>query len=163
MNHSSKLLVASAIAFLTVTGAQAQPAPSENAGPPAVTALTMMASAVPCSNLDRSVDFYTKGLGMTLGGRLEMGTVTEAPLMFPGGGAYLMLQNPKAAGTPLPPRSMLGRVILAVPDLKALEARLKSAGYHLKGPINEQPKYHVAVGMLEDPDGNAIELVQRTK
>jgi catechol 2,3-dioxygenase-like lactoylglutathione lyase family enzyme len=120
-----------------------------------------MASCIPSSDLERSIAFYTNGLGMTLGGRVEMGTVVEAPLMFPGGGTYLMLQHPKAAGTALPPRGALNRVVLAVPDVKALVARLAAAGYQIKGKVNENSQYRVTIAQLEDPDGNHIELVQR--
>jgi catechol 2,3-dioxygenase-like lactoylglutathione lyase family enzyme len=116
----------------------------------------------PSSDVERSIDFYTKGLGMTVRGRVEMGNITEVPLMFPGGGAYLLLQHSSIASTPLPIRGSLNRIALIVPDLKALEAQLKSAGYQLKGSISEMPKYRVSVAHVEDPDGNQIELVQRT-
>ena len=162
MSCNRLLLAAFLAALLSTAGAQERSSPGQNEAPPPVTALSMMASAVPCSDLERSIAFYTKGLGMTLGGRIEMGTVTEVPLMFPGGGSYLILLKSKADGTPLPVRGPLSRIILAVPDLKALDARLTAAGYHLKTPIAEQPKYHVAVGQLEDPDANHLELVQRT-
>ena len=85
---------------------------------------------------------------------------TEAPLAFPGGGSIIMLFKPKVEGAPAPQPS-LHRLVLAVPDLKALETKLIGAGYHLKAPIAEQAKYHVAVGQLDDPDGNHLELVQR--
>ena len=85
---------------------------------------------------------------------------TEAPLMFPGGGAYIILFKPKT-DTSVAARGSLNRLILAVPDIKALEVKLNAAGYHLSAPIAEQAKYHVAVGQLEDPDGNHLELVQR--
>lgn len=163
MSNSRMILTAAAV-FLAAVGARAQPGPAANdMAPQAVTATKLMASAVPSSDLDRSIAFYTKGLGMTSGGRMEMAKVTKAPLIFPGGGAYLMLQKPKEQGAPLPARGALGRVILAVPDLKALDAQLTAAGYHLKGGIHEEPQYHVAVGMIDDPDGNVIELVQRTQ
>jgi hypothetical protein len=55
----------------------------------------------------------------------------------------------------------LNRLILAVPDIKALGAKLIAAGYHLEAPIAQQAAYHVAVGQLQDPDGNRLELVQR--
>jgi catechol 2,3-dioxygenase-like lactoylglutathione lyase family enzyme len=162
MSYCKMPLAAGVAAFVAIAGAQGPPASGRNEAPPPVTALSMMASAVPCSDLERSIAFYTKGLGMTLGGRVEMASVTEAPLMFPGGGSDLILLKTKADGTPVPARGPLNRVILAVPDLKALEAQLTAAGYHLNAPIAEQRKYHVAVGQLEDPDGNHLELVQRT-
>ena len=162
MSYRSASVAAGVSAFVAIAAAQAPPPPQPNAMPPAVTAMSMMASAVPSSDLERSIAFYTKGLGMTVSGRVEMGPVTEVPLMFPGGGSYLILLKPKADGTPTPARGPLSRVILAVPDLKALETQLIAAGYHLSAPIMEQAKYHVAVGQLEDPDGNHLELVQRT-
>jgi catechol 2,3-dioxygenase-like lactoylglutathione lyase family enzyme len=121
----------------------------------------MMASTVPCSNLERSIAFYTKGLGMTLRGQIEMPSGTEAPLAFPGGGPSIILFKPKAESAAVIAGGSLYRIILAVPDIMALEATLNAAGYHLRAPIVQQPKYHVAVGQLDDPDGNHLELVQR--
>ncbi len=159
--------VSVAAAFLTLamqaqsTSEPAQVAQAQTATPPPVSELTLMASAIACSDLDRSIDFYIRGMGMTLSGRVEMGTVTEAPLTLPGGGAYLMLLKSGTQDAVLPVRSMQNRVILAVPDLRALEARLVAAGYHFKSPITELPKYRLSVAQLEDPGGNQMELVQR--
>jgi predicted enzyme related to lactoylglutathione lyase len=159
MTHR-KILLALSMAYSLSAAAAAPPAPSgTDMGPPPVTALSMMASSLLCSDLDRSIAFYTNGLGLTMRGRIENPSGTEVPLMFPGGGAYIILFKPKADGAA--PRGS-SRIILAVPDVKALEAKLVAAGYHLSSPIAEQPKYHVAVGQLEDPDGNHLELVQRT-
>ena len=162
MKYRTMILAAGAGLLLSATSAQAQQTQAaSDAALPAVKALTMMAASVPCSDVDRSITFYTKGLGMTVRGRVEMGSVIEVPIMFPGGGAYLLLQKPKAEGTPLPIRGALNRIGLMVPDLKALEAQLKAAGYQLKGPINEMKQYRVAVAHVEDPDGNHLELIQR--
>lgn len=162
MSYCRLPLAAGLIVLLGAPGVQAQSTAAQNAmAPQTLKAVTMMGAAVPCSDLERSIAFYTKGLGMTLGGRMEMGTVTEAPLMFPGGGPYLILMKPKAEETALPVRDQLSRIILAVPDVKALEERLNAAGYHLTRPIAEEPKFRVAVGVLVDPDGNYLELVQR--
>jgi catechol 2,3-dioxygenase-like lactoylglutathione lyase family enzyme len=163
MKNRSLLLAVGLAGLLSVTIAKSQQAPATNETTvPAAKALAMMAASMPSSDIERSLRFYTKGLGMTVRGRVEMGSVTEVPLMFPGGGAYLLLLHSKTESTQLPVRSLLNRVALIVPDLKALEAQLKAAGYQLKGSINEMPKYKVAVAHIEDPDGNQIELVQRT-
>jgi catechol 2,3-dioxygenase-like lactoylglutathione lyase family enzyme len=148
-------------AWFAAAAAAAQAAPGENESPPPVTTLSMMASVLPCSDLDRSIAFYTNGLGMTLARRIEMPSGIEAPLMFQGGGPYIILFKPKAGGAAIAASGSLHRIVLAVPDIKALEARLIAAGYHLSAPIAQQAKYHVAVGQLEDPDGNHLELVQR--
>ena len=161
MRKAKLLMLAGGVLWSGIAlAAEKAPAPEDTALPK-VDAAVMMAAGVPSSDLDRSIAFYTKGLGMVSRGRIEMGSVTEAPLMFPGGGTYLMLLKPKQAGTAITPRGPLNRVILNVPDIEALAAQLTAAGYSLKGKINRLEAYTVAVGHVEDPDGNNIELVQR--
>ena len=157
MNHRKIILACMALWF---GGVAAQAAPPANEGPPPVTALAMMASVIPSSDLERSIAFYTKGLGMTSAARIENPSGTEAFLQFPGAGASIILFKPKTEPS-APAHGALNRIVLAVPDIKALEAKLTAAGYKLNAPIAEQPKYHVAVGLLQDPDGNHLELVQR--
>jgi catechol 2,3-dioxygenase-like lactoylglutathione lyase family enzyme len=154
------LLPVVASGLLTVTAHAQQPAPATE-GPPAVKALSMMASTMAVADLDRSEAFYIKGLGLTPTRRMESGDVIEDPLNFPGGGAYIILMKSKQGAAPVA-RAMSQRIILAVPDLKALEAQLKAAGFSFAGQIHEMAQFHVAVAQLEDPDGNHIELVQRT-
>ena len=159
--HAVVLLVTTAAAALALlpVSASADVKP-DNAVAAAATDMVMMAVAVPSSDLERSVDFYTRGLGMTRAGTVEMGNVTEVPLAMPGGGTYIMLLKPKDEPAQLPARGALSRIILQVPDLKALEAQLKAAGYALTRSV-DLPQHKVSVGLLEDPDGNHIELVQR--
>jgi predicted enzyme related to lactoylglutathione lyase len=152
---------ATTAAYLTLSLAGAQQPSHVGDQPAASKALMMLGATVPVSNLDRSLVFYTKGLGMLTTSRMDQKEVIEVPLNFPGGGPYLVLiwskAPPTAPGSPPPTQ----RVILDVPDLKALETQLQANGYQLKGPIHEIPQYHTSVAQLEDPDGNHIELVQR--
>jgi predicted enzyme related to lactoylglutathione lyase len=160
--NNRKILLALTMAFsLSAAAATPPAAPAADGGPPPVKELSMMGASLFSSDLDRSIAFYTNGLGMISRGRIDMPTGTEAPLMFPGGGAYIILFKSKADGASTATRGT-SRLVLAVPDVKALQAKLAAAGYHLSAPIAEQPKYHVAVGQLDDPDGNHLELVQRT-
>ena len=152
---------AATAAYLTLSLAAAQQPSPVGDQPAANKALAMLGATVPVSNLDRSLVFYTKGLGMLATSRMDQKEVVEVPLNFPGGGPYLVLIWSKAQPTPPGSPSPTQRVILDVPDLKALEAQLQGNGYQLKGPIHELPQYHTSVGQLEDPDGNHIELVQR--
>src|SRR5579862_1518844 len=157
MNHNGRFVPAALAAFLASVASAQQPADDKgHAGK----ALTMLGAAIPVTNLDRTLAFYTKGLGMQATPRREMKDVTEEPLTFPGGGAYLILLLPKTpAAIYSPPPTQ--RVILDVPDLRALESQLKANGYQLDGAINENPQHHYAVGQINDPDGNHLELVQR--
>lgn len=139
-------------------GLLALTAATARAEPPAP-ALSLLAAAIPSTDLARSTAFYTDGLGMRAAGRVGP-AAAEAPLLFPGGGAILMLVK-RPVDDSAPPASGK-RVVLSVPDLAALAAHLSAIGHPLKAPPHANPALHVIVGMLEDPDGNVLELVQRT-
>src|ERR1700761_3854428 len=111
MTRNGLFLAAGIAAVLAATQVQAQSV--QNAmSPPAAKALTMMGAAIPCTDIDRSIAFYTKGLGLTAGPRMEPGSVIEVPMIFPGGGPYIILTKKKdAAATPAPGTPM--RVVLA--------------------------------------------------
>lgn len=149
------ILALTAFAGLAGTSAQGQTEPARPRAAP-VTAMTLMAAVVPSSDLEKSVAFYTLGLGMTAA---RGANPREVVLTLPGGGSTLMLL--KNGEAPTAPRPGASRVTLLVPDMKALTARLRGAGYALKGEIRDMPQYHLSVAQLEDPDGNGIELIQR--
>ena len=112
------------------------------------------------TDASRALDFYTRGLGLTAEPRNPAPGGVEYPLRFPGGGAALLLYAPNGPPSPSAGRPAGNRVILAVPDVKALAARLQAAGYALLGPVMEVKQHNVVVGMVADPDGNQLELVQ---
>lgn len=159
MKRKTMLMAAGVAAILAASQAQAQPAQTVTSPPPAK-ALTMMGAAIPCTDIDRSIAFYTKGLGLSAGPRMEPGQVIEVPMIFPGGGPYIILTKQKNAATTSAPGQPM-RIVLAVPDVKALAEKLMAAGYPLAHPINDESKFHVIVGLVDDPDGNHIEMVQR--
>jgi catechol 2,3-dioxygenase-like lactoylglutathione lyase family enzyme len=154
-------MVAAAVAALASGATQAQAETSPSSGPPAAKALAVMSATFATSDLDRSIAFYTQGLGLMAAARMERQEVTEVPLLFPGGGMSLLLMKWKGDAASPQGKPRIGRLILNVPDLKALAAQLQAAGYALKRPIAEQPQFHILVGLVEDPDGNQLELVQR--
>lgn len=127
--------------------------------PPAVSQIALMNVPLDVTDLDRAIAFYTKGLGLTVGPRINRPDVIELPVAFPAGTAGLnlvLVKNPSDKTRPITP----GRVTLAVPDVAALGAQLEAAGYHLHGPIVEVAQFHVQVAHVLDPDGNDLELVQ---
>lgn len=155
------LLAGSLLAALAAPLAPARAQPSATAAPPPPRSLGLLSAAFTVTDLDRSLAFYTKGLGLTAPARIENPKATEAPLLFPGGGPSLLLIRSKAAAPAdaAPPR--IGRIILDVADLRGLAARLQAAGYALASPVVENPQHHVLVAVVKDPDGNELELVQR--
>lgn len=128
---------------------------------PAPPGLKVLSATFACADLDRALAFYTKGLGLRAAGRIEHETVSEIPLLFPGSAVSLLLIKAKGGGAASAVPARGGRVILAVPDLKALEAQLTAAGYALRKPITEQKDFHLLVAVAADPDGNELELIQQ--
>jgi len=90
----------------------------------------MMAASLPSANLDKSIAFY-RTLGLTLEGKIEMGRVTEAPMILPGGNTRLILLKPKEENQQIVPRDILSRIIIQVPDIKAVKRSITDAGYSL--------------------------------
>lgn len=110
------------------------------------------------SDVAKAAAFYSRGLGLKAGAKMDRANVVELPMAFPSGGPGILLVSPKKAlsGKPLTG----GRAILAVSDIAKLQKRLEAAGYALRGPITDVPQFHVRVGHIQDPDGNELELVQ---
>lgn len=160
-NMKLKSILLSALIVVTVgAAAQSQLTPS---APPPPKAPRLLSAVFMVSNIDRSLTFYTKGLGLTAPMRMNHPGAFEVPLLFPGGGAYLLLvqhKKPPASGLALPHC----RIAIDAPDLRAVASRLEAAGYRLSAPIAEHPgEQHVLLARVKDPDGNELELVQRPR
>ncbi|CAN7582098.1 VOC family protein [Phenylobacterium sp. LjRoot219] len=153
------LAVAAIAAGMAAGTAQAQPAGAPAINMPVAKGATIMSAAFHVSDLDRAVDFYTKGLGVKVGGRIEHPTLSEIVLMFPGSSTSLLLIQPKTRPAAAEGRR-LGRIIVLVPDLRATQAKLEAAGYRLQSPITEQKDFKLSVAVAVDPDGNELELIQ---
>src|SRR2546430_15632986 len=111
------------------------------------------------SDVSRSVDFYTRILGFNLD-RKNLPAFAQVSI----GNLKLILSGPGASGSrPMPSghRQEPGgwnRVVLEVADLSSRIENLKMAGLHFfnemeRGPGGKQ-------NLLEDPDGNPIELFE---
>lgn len=153
-------LAAAAVALGLSCGAcAAQPAGAPVINLPTAKGAMIMSAAFEVSDLDRAVDFYTKALGVKVGGRVEHPTSSEIILMFPGSPTSLVLIKDKTAPATGVGRH-LGRVIVMVPDLHAIQAQLEAAGFQLKLPITQQKDFKLSVAVAADPDGNELELIQ---
>jgi lactoylglutathione lyase len=132
------------------------------------------------SNLEKSMRFYTEGLGFEVGPRFEAGddvaavSEVDAPVrqvsqyMTKDGFRLELLgwEVPEVHGTPSKTRNQLGLTHLCfeVDDIAETEAKLLALG------ANEVPDARVVVGrgsmtisiaILADPDGTRLELLQR--
>ena len=110
-------------------------------------------------DVSRSVDFYTKQLGL----KLDMQNL-PAFAQVSVGNLKLILSGPGASGSRKMPDGReqepggWNRVILQVDDLPTLIETLKKSGLHFRNEMEAGPGGKQI--QLEDPDGNPIELFQ---
>ena len=113
-------------------------------------------------DVSRSIDFYTKQLGLTL----DMKNL-PAFGQVSGSNFKLILSGPGASGSrPMPDGRQQepggwNRMILQVKDLPARIEALKNAGLHFRNEMEVGPGGKQI--QLEDPDGNPIELFEPAK
>ena len=110
-------------------------------------------------DVGRSIDFYTKQLGL----KLDMKNL-PAFGQVSGSNFKLILSGPGASGSrPMPDGRQQepggwNRIILQVKDLPSQIETLKKAGLHFRNEMEVGPGGKQI--QLEDPDGNSIELFE---
>lgn len=122
----------------------------------------MIGVALNVLNIDKELAFYTQGLGMQLKTRIPLGSKHEYILGFasdPASPALLLMHETAAsAPTRIQHGNGFSRVVLRVPDVKAVAARLTALGYSHDGVRQVTGGYHIT--MATDPEGYTLELVQ---
>lgn len=109
-------------------------------------------------DVDRSVRFYTEHLSFTLD--RQAGPVA----LISNNGFQVWLSGPGASGSrPLPDGRTQepggsNRLVLQVDDLPSVITAMKNAGLHFRNEMETGPGGNQI--LLEDPDGNPIELFQ---
>jgi catechol 2,3-dioxygenase-like lactoylglutathione lyase family enzyme len=126
--------------------------------------VSLMGPALRSSDLERSIKYYTAGLGMTVAATLKHGTVTEVIFSFgaPSPGQPVLLLFKDEAQDKSPPiehGNGFDRVVLRTASVSALSARLAAAGY-AAGEIHDIPANHMKVMTIEDPDGYRYEITE---
>ncbi|MCF8160399.1 MAG: lactoylglutathione lyase [Polaromonas sp.] len=115
-------------------------------------------------NLQRSIDFYTQVLGMTLL-RTSENPEYKYTLAFVGYGS-----NPEHAELELTYNwgvdhyelgTAYGHIALAVPDAHAACAKIKAAGGNVTREAGPVKGGSTVIAFVTDPDGYKIELIQR--
>lgn len=121
----------------------------------------VMSTGMRSSNLERSIRFYTQGLGMIVLTKVASGPVTEVILGFQGKSdqSGLIIFQKKGADESLPVEhgNAATKVVLGVTDIAAVAAKLSSAGYPA-GTIQQHGSYKVLIA--HDPDGYKYEIVE---
>jgi catechol 2,3-dioxygenase-like lactoylglutathione lyase family enzyme len=110
------------------------------------------------ADLERSCTFYTRELGFALQQRTGPVAIVKR------GDLLLLLSGPSSSGARAMPDGRLqepggwNRIVLYVENLTAQIAPLKEAGVHFRNEIERGPGGLQI--LIDDPDGNPIELHQ---
>jgi catechol 2,3-dioxygenase-like lactoylglutathione lyase family enzyme len=108
--------------------------------------------SVPVTDMQRSIDFYAKTLGLPQTGE---GDFPEFKL---GDNAFLYLVDPTAVGGEFTAPHSSG-IALRVADVAEARAELEAKGVVFRGDTYDTGVCHMAI--FGDPDGNALMLHRR--
>ena len=127
---------------------------------PDASQISLSAMGIGVSDLVRSVDFYTRVIGMVELFPLHLPDMDEVILGFPGHSAALVLMHwtdgsdRDYAGNPV-------KVVLNVPDAAALADAIRAEGLPIDREAEALPSLgNAVIAMAQDPDGYVIELLQ---
>lgn len=143
------LIAAGLAAFSPAVAQTAAPAPVPSQG------AWLSSIKIGVADLDKAKAFYVGQLGMKVGARYG---ASEYGLEWPGGGAVLVLVHD--AKHPVGANRGGSAIIVIVPDVAALSARLIAAGYADVGKPIVTPE--MTIVFTKDPDGNIVELITLT-
>ena len=125
----------------------------------------MLHTMIRVLDLDKSIDFYTRHLGMTLSRRSdnETGRYTVA---FVGYGdekeaTVVELTHNWDRTEPYDLGSAFGHLAIGVPDVYEACERLAAAGVKIPRPAGPMAHGGSVIAFIEDPDSYRIELIQR--
>jgi lactoylglutathione lyase len=116
-------------------------------------------------DLEKSLDFYTRLLGMKLLRRKDFPT-GEFTLAFVGygdeeGSTVIELTHNWPQKEPYQIGSAYGHIAIAVSDIYAACDKLKAEGVKIPRPPGPMKHGGSVIAFVEDPDGYKIELIQR--
>jgi len=116
-------------------------------------------------DLEKSLDFYTRLLGMKLLRRKDFPT-GEFTLAFVGygdeeGSTVIELTHNWPQKEPYQLGSAYGHMAIAVADIYAACEYLKAEGVKIPRPPGPMKHGGSVIAFIEDPDGYKIELIQR--
>ncbi len=144
---------------MTTTAREAAAAPLESSG------FRILHTMIRVRDLDRSLDFYTRLLGMSELRKQDYpgGKFTLAFVGYGGEADHTVIElthnwdqeEPYDLGTGF------GHVAIGVPDIYATCERLEAEGVAIPRPPGPMKHGTTVIAFIEDPDGYKIELIER--
>lgn len=125
----------------------------------------MLHTMIRVGDLDRSIDFYTRLLGMKLLRRQDYpdGKFTLAFVGYGDEADHTVIElthNWDTAAYDL--GTGFGHIALGVPDIHAACDALAAAGARITRPPGPMKHGSTVIAFIEDPDGYKIELIEKT-
>ncbi len=116
-------------------------------------------------DLDKSIDFYTRLLGMKLTRKTDYPS-GEFTLAFVGygeesEGAVIELTHNWGQEKPYDLGNAFGHLAIGVPDIYGTCAQLEKEGVNIPRPPGPMKHGGSVIAFIEDPDGYKIELIER--
>ena len=144
---------------MSTTAAEAAAAPQDSKR------FRILHTMIRVRDLDKSLDFYTRLLGMTQLRRKDFpgGKFTLAFVGYGGEADHTVIElthnwdqeEPYDLGTGF------GHVAIGVPDIYATCERLEAEGVAIPRPPGPMKHGTTVIAFIEDPDGYKIELIER--
>lgn len=128
--------------------------------------MNILHTMIRVGDLQRSIDFYTKVLGMNLLRQVDMPEqrYTVAFLGFgrgnADGGAEIELTYNYGVAS-YEPGTAFGHIALGTPDVAATCAAIRAAGGNVIRDAGPLKGGTTVIAFVQDPDGYKIELIQR--
>ena len=112
------------------------------------------------SDLDRSTEFYTRGLGLQEKGKYDLGHMLEVLVGSEGDGvSILLIKYTDRSGAP-DIGTGYEKIVLACEDVAAAYAQAMAEGATSELEPRTIEAMSLTVAMVRDPDGYLIELVK---
>lgn len=150
----------SATICAALLGAVTLPLAAVSAQTPApATAPQIAGPVLMVTDLERSLKFYTDGLGLQVASRIPGKPGPGAVLTAPGttGSPFILLRQRSAETSVTPPVVLgdgLSRIMIRVPDAAQAAARLTAAGFAVPDLAGKR------IFFVTDPDGYRYEIMQ---
>lgn len=120
-----------------------------------------VATGIGVSDLERSADFYTRVLGMTVQQTFKLDHMDEIMVGYEGKGASLVLMH-WTDGSARNYRDNPIKIVLYVPDAAAAVNAIRAEGLEIVREAGTSPGMGGAlIAFGKDPDGYLVELIQR--
>ena len=123
----------------------------------------MLHTMIRVGDLDRSIDFYTRLLGMSLLRRKDYpdGRFTLAFVGYGDEADHTVIELTHNWDTPRYELGTgFGHIALGVPDIRAACAALDAEGVKIPRPPGPMQHGSTVIAFVEDPDGYRIELIE---